>query len=189
MLALSSESEFDKDKKKLTIEVNRSQEIDDLNEKIRTLENEKESLETVLTTIADKELIAKAKAYGIDITDITTDEAIERIKNAELKHHGISREEPQIKNSPYAEGQQVEKPIIEDNEGFDSIEELLEYYVQKQNSQNPAESAMAKEVVKQLEFKLLNQPHSKPLDLEIDVAKLRKLKPIIKKEVKKERKE
>jgi sulfate adenylyltransferase subunit 1 (EFTu-like GTPase family) len=134
------------------------------------LEAENEELKATLSFIAEKTLNEKCEKYHIDRNAHTTEEAISLVKAME--------EQEKYSESCHAPLNDVQlsesgKPqIIESNEGYNSVEEMISDLQVKAKSNNEAESAFAKECLRQMTFKLLqSKERNKPLDVEIAIPK------------------
>jgi hypothetical protein len=170
-------SEEKKKEIEVEVKVDRSAELDALNQEVATLrmqleneQQEKANLESQLEIIAEKELNAKSQRYGID-PNLSDSEKIKQIKEHEEKEFGG--------NSAPLYGQQTEVKVRNDRE-FDSIEDLhLTLEKESRDDSDPPKSAIAKAILGELgkkELQTIKTGARTPLSVDIDPKMLKQLR-------------
>jgi hypothetical protein len=179
----------DKEKnKKIHIELDRSEELKEKDEKIERLTAEnavlkdaenitedpqkiikalKEQLderESQLTLMAEKQLEAKAKKYGVDTKGKSDEDVIREITEKEHEA-GIWNTAPLNDVQTSESG----KPPVHDDSEFSNYTEMFAYYENKAKIGNEAQKAEAKAILRELTRKLVNT--EKPIDIEIAIPK------------------
>lgn len=168
----------------ITVQVDRSAELEDKQREIENLKTEKEQLESALETIAEKALKEKCEKYNIP-EDLPDEEKILKVKEAEING---SKNLTGFSSDMLNGGQKPSRTSLSGE--YDSIGDMVADLTRKAKDANSPDSAVAESILKELgkvELKSVRTHGRENFTYDIDPAELKRLREESKHEVAKKR--